>query len=193
MWRTGLVAPLHVGSSRTRARTRVPCIGRRILNHCATREAQSWVNLYVRCEVLFFDCGRLPALAPLVGKAVCPPLNCCCGLHCGRISSLDVVLSFSFLWRCSCFVSGPPSSPQCLFSSVLVASVSVHKVRAQLRAPAAGPSAFSFAGWHSGRRGQWRALGWAGGALQEDGVAAPGPRALSSWAVICRPAARAAL
>ena len=35
----GLVAPRHVGSSQTRARTRVPCIGRRILNHCATREA----------------------------------------------------------------------------------------------------------------------------------------------------------
>ena len=28
----------HVGSSRTRAPTRVPCIGRRILNHCTTRE-----------------------------------------------------------------------------------------------------------------------------------------------------------
>ena len=26
-------------SSQTRARTRVPCIGRQILNHCATREA----------------------------------------------------------------------------------------------------------------------------------------------------------
>ena len=38
MWRAGLVAPRHVGSSRTRARTRVPCIGRWILNHCATRE-----------------------------------------------------------------------------------------------------------------------------------------------------------
>ena len=33
-----LVSPWHVGSSRIRARTRVPCIGRRILNHCATRE-----------------------------------------------------------------------------------------------------------------------------------------------------------
>ena len=39
MWLTGLVAPWHVGSSQTRARTRVPCIGRQILNHCATREA----------------------------------------------------------------------------------------------------------------------------------------------------------
>ena len=29
----------HVGSSQTRAGTRVPCIGRQILNHCATREA----------------------------------------------------------------------------------------------------------------------------------------------------------
>ena len=38
-WLTGPVAPRHVGSSQTRARTRVPCIGRQTLNHCATREA----------------------------------------------------------------------------------------------------------------------------------------------------------
>ena len=38
-WLTGPFAPWHVGSSQTRARTRVPCIGRQILNHCATREA----------------------------------------------------------------------------------------------------------------------------------------------------------
>ena len=42
----GLVAPRHVGSSRTRARTRVPCIGRQILNHCATREAQLYYFLF---------------------------------------------------------------------------------------------------------------------------------------------------
>ena len=34
----------HVGSSQTRARTRVPCIGRRTLNHCATREALLFVD-----------------------------------------------------------------------------------------------------------------------------------------------------
>ena len=34
-----LVAPRHVASSRTRARTCVPCTGRQILNHCATKEA----------------------------------------------------------------------------------------------------------------------------------------------------------
>ena len=38
MWHTGLVAPRHVGSSWIRAQTRIPCIGRRIPNHCATRE-----------------------------------------------------------------------------------------------------------------------------------------------------------
>ena len=39
LWLTGLIALRHVGSSQTRAQTRVPCIGRQILNHCATREA----------------------------------------------------------------------------------------------------------------------------------------------------------
>ena len=46
LWCTGLVAPWHVGSSRTRARTRVPCIGRQILNHCTTREV-AYVKLYL--------------------------------------------------------------------------------------------------------------------------------------------------
>ena len=40
LWLTGLVAPQHVGFSQTRARTRVPCIGRQTPNHCATREAR---------------------------------------------------------------------------------------------------------------------------------------------------------
>ena len=35
----GLVALKHVGSSQIRDRTRVPCIGRQILNHWATRES----------------------------------------------------------------------------------------------------------------------------------------------------------
>ena len=45
-WLTGRVAPRHVGSSQTRARTRVPCIGRQTLNHCATREAHCSCILY---------------------------------------------------------------------------------------------------------------------------------------------------
>ena len=39
LWLTGPVALQHVASSQTRARTRVPCISRQTLNHCATREA----------------------------------------------------------------------------------------------------------------------------------------------------------
>ena len=42
LWLTGPVAPGHVGSSQTWARTRVPCIGRQTLNHCAIREALKW-------------------------------------------------------------------------------------------------------------------------------------------------------
>ena len=39
LWFTDLVAPRHVGSSQTRARTHVPCISRQTLNHCTTKEA----------------------------------------------------------------------------------------------------------------------------------------------------------
>ena len=39
----GSRAQPHVGISRTRARTRVPCIGRQTLNHCATKEAPSLI------------------------------------------------------------------------------------------------------------------------------------------------------
>ena len=35
----------HVGSSWTRTRTRVPCIGRQIPNHCTTREAPEYIVL----------------------------------------------------------------------------------------------------------------------------------------------------
>ena len=42
----GLVAPQHVGSSRTRVQTRVPCIGRWILTHFAPREAPLGFSLF---------------------------------------------------------------------------------------------------------------------------------------------------
>ena len=50
----GLAASRHVGSSRTGARTRVPCIGRQILNYCATREAPpvSSYTLYLLNDML---------------------------------------------------------------------------------------------------------------------------------------------
>ena len=55
LWLTGPVTPRHVGSSQARARTRVPCIGRQILNHCATREAR---QLSLNNAVSVFDQTR---------------------------------------------------------------------------------------------------------------------------------------
>ena len=43
LWLTGPAAPRHVGSSQTRARTRVPRTNRQTLNHCATREAPLFI------------------------------------------------------------------------------------------------------------------------------------------------------
>ena len=50
-WLTGRVAPRHAGSSQTRARTRVPCIGRQTLNHCATREARKDSSIYANQSI----------------------------------------------------------------------------------------------------------------------------------------------
>ena len=50
LWPTGPAAPRHMGSSQTRAQTRVPCTSRQTPNHCATREALKWLIL---CYVNF--------------------------------------------------------------------------------------------------------------------------------------------
>ena len=55
---TGPVALRHVVSSQTRARTRVPCIGRQILNHCATREAPKG-NSYPSIATIRFQQSRV--------------------------------------------------------------------------------------------------------------------------------------
>ena len=64
LWRTSPAAPRHVGSSRTRARTRVPCIGRRIPNHCATREAQRILIIVVRNK------GRIQSEGNITAKVL---------------------------------------------------------------------------------------------------------------------------
>ena len=67
LWPAGFAVPQHVESSRTRARTRVPCIGRQILNHCTTREALGGPFL---AEQVHFrvgvPAGRQLSLAPPV-------------------------------------------------------------------------------------------------------------------------------
>ena len=55
LWLTGPAAPRHVGSSQTRARTRVPRTGRQTPNHCATREAPCpfLIRLFVSLSLSF--------------------------------------------------------------------------------------------------------------------------------------------
>ena len=43
LWHKGLVTPQHVGSSRARDQTHVPCVGKWILNHCTTREVPTQI------------------------------------------------------------------------------------------------------------------------------------------------------
>ena len=89
MWRTGLVAPRHVGSSRTRARTRVPCIGRWILNHCATREilACFLIGLFVFL-LLSFKSSLYVLDQTSIRCVFCKYFLPVCGLSC---NSLDIV------------------------------------------------------------------------------------------------------
>ena len=58
----GLVAPVHVGSSRTRDWTCVPCVGRWILNHWTTREV---------LLSLFFLFSILNPQSPFLPQGLC--------------------------------------------------------------------------------------------------------------------------
>ena len=73
LWLMGPVAPRHVGSSQTRARTRVPCIGRQTLNHCATWEAPNNIFLifyFNNFIFLSFFLSFLPFLLSCVADRV---------------------------------------------------------------------------------------------------------------------------
>ena len=115
LWRPGLVALRHVGSSQTRARTCVPGIGRQILNHCTTREALLTLSIW-NCipfssgEISFsffflerillffkknfiylFGCTRsqlqqADSLVAACGLLSCGMRTLSCGMHVGSIS-----------------------------------------------------------------------------------------------------------
>ena len=86
----GLSHSAACGSSQTRARTRVPCIGRQILNHCATREAPA-LGLCC-CAWGFSSCGeREPTLrfgAQTLGGGY--SASRCSGFSCCRTRALGV-------------------------------------------------------------------------------------------------------
>ena len=59
LWHVGLVVLRHVGSSQTRDGTCVPCTGRRILNHCATREVPTIHFKHIQCSIFgFYETAR---------------------------------------------------------------------------------------------------------------------------------------
>ncbi|XP_066873625.1 protein-L-isoaspartate O-methyltransferase domain-containing protein 1 isoform X5 [Kogia breviceps] len=68
---TGPAAPRHVGSSPTGARTRIPRIGRRTLNPCATREAQHFLILLEKSR----DVNEPPPAACPSVSSRCSPLS----------------------------------------------------------------------------------------------------------------------
>ena len=103
LWLMGLPALRHVGSSRTRAQTRIPCISRQILNHCATREAQ--FELIFMRDVspvfsfffFFFACGYSVVPAPLLEKTILSPLKCFCSFVKGHLTiCVDLLLGSLF-------------------------------------------------------------------------------------------------
>ena len=70
LWRTGLVAPRHVGSSQTRARTRVPCAGRQILS--TAPPGKSPLASLVRGACPSFILGHWPLISSPIPDLLSP-------------------------------------------------------------------------------------------------------------------------
>ena len=101
LWLTGLVALRHVGSSQARARTRVPCIGRQTLNHCATREAPFRIFLslvFCSLNMIYTGLGFFWCLSCLVFSELPESVVWCLTLTWGKSQLLFFqVFLFSFL------------------------------------------------------------------------------------------------
>ena len=85
LWCTGLVALWHVGSSRTRDQTPVPCVGRQILNHCATREVPGVVFFLLGCKRCLcildpYQIFDLQIFSPICGLS----FHSCHGILCAK-------------------------------------------------------------------------------------------------------------
>ena len=88
----GLVAPRHVGSSQARAWTCVPCTGRQILNHCATRDVHGGhsssrcVGLLLSRPLLSQSTGSRRARSVVVAHG--PSCSTACGIFPDQGSNL---------------------------------------------------------------------------------------------------------
>ena len=103
LWHMGLVAGWHMESSWTRGRTRVPCIGRQVLNHWTTWEVQGCYSLLL--PFLFTDISARRPLHFLFHLGMCFPeawvdtvsSNVCC---------LSLQFFANFLLGCCHFFKG---------------------------------------------------------------------------------------
>ena len=107
----GLADLQHVGSSWTRDRTRVPCIGRQILNHYATREAQVFKYIYMCVCIYVYNILVRAKIIKLLEQSICIHL---CDLEFGNDflemtlksqGTKDKVdkLDFIKIFKCLCF------------------------------------------------------------------------------------------
>ena len=101
MWHTGLVAPQHVESSRTRARTRVPCIGRWILNHCATREVPALFSLS-KVPKEFFSFSKNPVILLECSPGICHSGSVVSGKQCFFVIFFLMYSSIIYICVCVC-------------------------------------------------------------------------------------------
>ena len=69
------LAPWHVGISQTKDPTRVPCIARRILIHCATKKSWSWLLKEAGTPGTREGEGRQVGAGPSTGAALLLPLS----------------------------------------------------------------------------------------------------------------------
>ena len=93
-----------MGPSQTRARTRVPCISRQILNHCATREALSYSFLESLLSV------SVPSCVPAWESSAGPPRASLCSAD--HLSPPPPVTHST--WACqahSCLWASAPAVP----------------------------------------------------------------------------------
>ena len=99
LWLTGPAALRHVGSSQTRARTCVPCIGRQILNHCATRGAlRFYFILHTHVSILLQILFPFGLLQNIEQRSLCYTVGPC------WLSVLNIAV-------CTCRSQTPNLSP----------------------------------------------------------------------------------
>ena len=88
LWPTGLSAPRHVESSRSRDQACVPHMGKQIPNHCTTKE--TLLQAYFPLNLFIFNLRTITILRWLLPHiSMDQPSLYLCPLHCGNLLILE--------------------------------------------------------------------------------------------------------